>query len=118
MANTTFSGAVRSENNFKLISKPASTGVVHDRTQGFGLRDARRYYLYEPFLQRPGLNAINIIDPDADDATALAVTQAANKNFETLGTNYTTALTTFPGTQAGILMTTATADQDLSLIHI
>jgi len=116
MANTTFSGAVRSENNFKLISKTASTGVVHDRTQGFGLMDARRYYLYEPFLQRPALNAVNIIDADANDATALAATQAANKNFETLGTNYTTALTTFPGTSAGIKMTTAGADQDQAIL--
>ena len=116
MANTTFSGPVRSENNVQLISKTASTGVVHDRTQCFGLHDARRYYLYEPFYQRPGLNAINIIDPDADDASALAVTQAANKNFETLGTNMTTALTTFPGTQAGILMTTAGSDADQSIL--
>ena len=117
MANTTFSGPVRSENNVQLISKTASTGVIHDRTQmSSKVWDARRYYLYEPFLQRPGLNAINIIDPDADDASALAVTQAANKNFETLGTNYTTALTTFPGTQAGILMTTATADQDQAIL--
>ena len=117
MANTTFSGPVRSENNVQLISKTASTGVIHDRTQmSSKLWDARRYYLYEPFLQRPGLNAINIIDPDANDATALAVTQAANKNFETLGTNMTTALTTFPGTQAGILMTTAGADQDQAIL--
>jgi len=116
MANTTFSGPVRSENGFKTISKTASTGVVHDRTQGFGLMDARRKYLSESFLQRPGLNAINVIDPDANDATALAVTQAANKNFETLGTNYTTALTTFSATQAGIVMTTATADQDQGII--
>ena len=116
MANTTFSGPVRSENGFKTISKTASTGVVHDRTQISGLMDARRKYLYEPFLQRPGLNAINIVDPDADDAAALAVTQAANKNFETLGTNYTTALTTFSATQAGIVMTTATADQDQGII--
>jgi len=116
MANTTFSGPVRSENNVQLISKTASTGVVHNRTQGFGLMDARRKYLYEPFLQRPGLNAINIIDPDANDATALAVTQAANKNFETLGTNYTTALTTFSATQAGIVMTTATTDQDQAIL--
>ncbi len=117
MANTTFSGPVRSENNVQLISKTASTGVIHDRTQmSSKLWDARRYYLYEPFLQRPGLNAINIIDPDANDATALAVTQAANKNFETLGTNYTTALTTFPGTQAGILMTTDTADEDQAIL--
>ena len=116
MANTTFSGPVRSENNVQLISKTAATGVVHDRTQCSGLKDARRKYLYEAFYQRPGLNAINIIDPDANDATALAVTQAANKNFETLGTNYTTALTTFPGTQAGILMTTDTADQDQAIL--
>ena len=116
MANTTFSGPVRSENGFKTISKTASTGVVHDRTQMSGLMDARRKYLYEPFLQRPGLNAINIIDPDANDATALAVTQAANKNFETLGTNYTTALTTFSATQAGIVMTTATTDQDQAIL--
>ena len=116
MANTTFSGPIRSENNVQLISKTASTGVVHDRTQGFGLMDARRKYLSESFLQRPGLNAINVIDPDANDATALAVTQAANRDFETLGTNYTTALTTFSATQAGIVMTTATADQDQGII--
>ena len=117
MAKTTFSGPIRSENNVQLISKTASTGVVHDRTQmSSRLWDARRYYLYEPFLQRPGLNAINIIDPDADSASALAITQAANKNFETLGTNMTTALTTFPGTQAGILMTTAGSDQDQSIL--
>ena len=116
MANTTFSGPVRSENNVQLISKTAATGVVHDRTQCFGLHDARRKYLFEAFYQRPGLNAINIIDPDANDAAALAVTQAANKNFETLGTNYTTALTTFSATQAGITMTTATADQDQAIL--
>ena len=44
MAKTTFSGPIRSENNVQLISKTASTGVVHDRTQCFGLHDARRYY--------------------------------------------------------------------------
>jgi len=116
MANTTFSGPVRSENGFKTISKTASTGVVHDRTFGTPAKDARRFYLEEYFYQRPGLNAINIIDPDADSASALAITQAANKNFETLGTNYTTALTTFAAHQAGILMTTATADQDQGIL--
>ena len=116
MANTTFSGPVRSENGFKTISKTASTGVVHDRTFGTPAKDARRFYLEEYFYQRPGLNAINIIDPDADSASDLAITQAANKNFETLGTNYTTALTTFAAHQAGILMTTATADQDQAIL--
>ena len=57
MANATFSGAVRSENNFKLISKAASTGVVADQTIGGGLRDARRYHLDEYFNQLPALNA-------------------------------------------------------------
>ena len=57
MANSTFSGAVRSENNFKLISKTASTGVVADQTIGGGLKDARRYYLDEYFNKLPALNA-------------------------------------------------------------
>jgi hypothetical protein len=116
MANTSFVGPLRSKNNYKLYSTTSSTGVEHDRTQGPGVKDARRYYLEEYFYQRPGLNAINIIDPDADSASALAITQAANKNFETLGTNYTTALTTFATTGAGILMTTATADQDQAIL--
>ena len=116
MANTTFSGPVRSENNLQLISKTASTGVVHDRTQGFGLRDARRYYLYESFAKKPGLNAVSIIDPDADSASALAAYVIANRDFETLGTNMTTALTTFSATHGGILMTTAGADQDQAIL--
>ena len=116
MANTSFVGPVRSKNNYKLYSTTASTGVEHDRTMGDPAKDARRYYLEEWFLQRPGLNAINIIDPDADSASALAITQAANKNFETLGTNMTTALTTWARTHGGILMTTAGADQDQAIL--
>ena len=116
MANTTFSGPVRSENNVQLISKTASTGVVHARTQGFGLKDARRYYLYESFAKKPGLNAVAIIDPDADSASDLAAFVIANRDFETLGTNMTTALTTFSATHGGILMTTAGADQDQAIL--
>jgi len=116
MANTTFSGPVRSENGFKLISKTATTGVVHDRTFGTPAKDARRYYLEENFKKKPSLNAVAIIDPDADDASALAAYVIANKDFETLGTSYTTALTTFAATSAGILMTTATADQDQAIL--
>ena len=116
MANTTFSGPVRSENGFKLISKTATTGVVHDRTFGTPAKDARRYYLEENFKKKPGLNAVAIIDPDADDASALAAYVIANKDFETLGTSYTTALTTFAATSAGILMTTATADEDQAIL--
>ena len=81
MANTTFSGPVRSENNFKLVSKNTTTGLFQDRTKSSGVKDTRRYYLEEYFVQLPKLNAVNIIDPDADDASALALYTLANKNF-------------------------------------
>jgi len=57
MANSTFNGPVRSENNFKVISKTASTGLISDRTVQSGLKDSRRYYLDEYFNQLPALNA-------------------------------------------------------------
>ena len=95
MANTTFSGAVRSENNFKLISKAASTGVVADQTVGGGLKDARRYQLSEYFNKLPALNAYlqasetkdwgNIADGDeeAEDVTETAEAQGLRPRFET-----------------------------------
>ena len=110
MANTTFSGPVRVENGFEVISKNATTGVVANRTQDFGLHDARRYYLCEPFYQRPAINA------DIDQAYTVEVARAANRNFEALGTNMTTALATFPTTSAGVLLTTAGADQDQAIV--
>jgi len=57
MANSTFNGPVRSENNFKVISRTASTGLISDRTVQSGLKDSRRYYLDEYFNQLPALNA-------------------------------------------------------------
>jgi len=116
MANTSFVGPVRSKNNYKLYSTTASTGVEHDRTMGDPAKDARRYYLEEWFTKKPGLNAVAIIDPDADSASALAAFVIANRDFETLGTNMTTALTTFSATHGGILMTTAGADQDQAIL--
>ena len=116
MANTSFVGPVRSKNNFKLYSTTASTGVEHDRTMGDPAKDARRYYLEEWFKKKPGLNAVSIIDPDADSASALAAYVIANRDFETLDTNMTTALTTFSATHGGILMTTAGADQDQAIL--
>jgi len=110
MANTTFSGPVRSENGFKTITKTASTGVVHDRTYGTPAKDARRYYLEENFLQRPGLNAA------IDQVSTVEVQRALNRNWEALGTNMTTALCTFAVTGAGVLVTTATADQDQGIL--
>jgi hypothetical protein len=116
MANTTFSGSVRSEDNFKLVSKNTTTGLIQDRTKASGLKDTRRYYLEEYFAQLPKLNAVNIIDPDADNASALALHVLANKNFEVLGTNMTSALSTRNATAAGITLTTAGADQDQAIV--
>lgn len=111
MANTSFSGPVRSENGFKIMSKTASTGVVHDRTvHDLGLKDTRRFYLEENFLQRPGLNA------NIDQASTVEVQRALNRNWEALGTNMTTALCTFNTTSAGVVATTAGSDQDQAIL--
>ena len=57
MANSTFNGPVRSENNFKIVSKTAATGLVSDRTVQSGMKDSRRYYLDEWFNQLPAINS-------------------------------------------------------------
>jgi len=110
MANTTFSGPVRSENGMQLISKTAGTGLVHNRTVGDWPRDARRWYLEEWFNRRPGLNA------NLDQAATVEVQRTLNYDFEALGTNMTSALVTFPANAAGILATTAGADEDQAII--
>ena len=110
MANTSFSGPVRSKNNFKLFTETASTGVDSDRTLGTTAKDARRYYLDEWFLQRPGINA------NIDQVSTVEIQRALNRNWEALGTNMTTALATFAATSAGILATTAGADADQAIL--
>jgi len=110
MANTSFVGPVRSKNNYKLYSTTASTGVEHDRTISDPAMDARRFYLEEWFLQRPGLNA------NIDQVSTVEVQRALNRNWAALGTNMTTALATFATTSAGILATTAGADQDQAIL--
>jgi hypothetical protein len=110
MANSTFSGPIRSQNGMKLISKDSTTGLVSDRTLGDYPQDTRRFYLDEWFLQRPGLNA------DIDQVSTVEVQRALNRNWEALGTNMTTALCTFNTTSAGIVATTAGADQDQAII--
>ena len=110
MANTSFVGPVRSKNNFKLYSTTASTGVEHDRTISDPAMDARRFYLEEWFLQRPGLNA------NIDQVSTVEVQRALNRNWEALGTNMTTALCTFATTSAGVLATTAGADEDQAIL--
>ena len=75
MANTSFTGPVRSKNNYKLYTT-ASTGVEQDRTLGTTAKDARRVYLDEWFLQRPGLNA------NIDQVSTVEVQRALNRNWE------------------------------------
>ena len=96
----------------KLTLSGAGAGV--NRT----MRDVGRYYLEEWFLQRPGLNAVLAT---SEDAANTIIHNVANKNFEVLGTNMTTALVTFDAgadTQgrAGITLTTAGADQDQAIL--
>ena len=110
MAKTTFSGPVRSENGFKLISKASSTGLVADRTvHDLGIKDTRRYYLEEYFNHLPGTNA------DLASTTESTNTPV-NRDFEVLGTNHTSALATYAATVAGMAMTTATADADQMIV--
>ena len=110
MGTTTFSGPLRSQDSVKLVSKNSTTGLIQDRSKVGGLKDTRRYYLEEYFLQRPILNA------DLDAASTVEVARAGQKNFEVLGTNMTSALSTFATTSAGINITTAGADQDQSIL--
>jgi len=110
MANSTFSGPIRSENGMKLISKNTTSGLISDRTLGTPIQDARRVYFDEWFLQRPGINA------NIDQVSTVEVQRALNRNWEALGTNMTTALATFASTSAGVLATTAGADADQAIL--
>jgi hypothetical protein len=74
-----------------------------------------RYYLEEYFSQRTALNAVLALDENSNAAAHLAF-NVANKHFETLGTNATTALVTFNTTNSGILLTTAGASADQIII--
>ena len=186
MGNTTFSGAVRSQNNFQVVSKNTTSGLISDRTKAGGLRDTRRYYLEEYFYQLPKLNsyltasetkdfgsiadgneeaeevtvtgaalgdfAVASIGVDATDLVVTAEVTAANtvtvvvlnntggaidlasatltvrvqkagtvgfdgnRNFEVLGTNMTSALATRNSDRAGIILTTAGADEDQAIL--
>tara|TARA_B100000214_G_scaffold375584_1_gene362944 strand:+ start:391 stop:1272 length:882 start_codon:yes stop_codon:yes gene_type:complete len=82
----------------------------------FSVRDPDRVYLEEFFLQRPALNAAQIIDPDADDAAALAAYVVSNKNFEILGTNATADDVTFAANNAGIQLQTDGGDNDSIIV--
>jgi hypothetical protein len=123
MANTTFSGPVRSENGFVIANKNTTTGSVTDSSlHSSANKDIRRYYLEEFWKQRPALNAVAtapLTDADATAAANDAIIIArgiASRDFEVLGTSMTTALCTFDTTRAGIIITTAGTDQNQAII--
>ena len=76
-------------------------------SNGF-VRNPDRYYLEEYFNQKPALNA------DIQNS-AEGTRMIANRNFEVLGANMTTALSTF-NTEGGVIITTAGDDQDQAII--
>jgi hypothetical protein len=123
MANTTFSGPVRSENGFAIANKNSSTGITTDSSvHSSANKDVRRYYLEEYWKQRPALNAVAsapLTDADATAAAndAIIIARAiASRDFEVLGTSMTTALCTYDTTRAGIIITTAGTDQNQAII--
>lgn len=118
MGTSTWSGPIRSKNGFQLVSQNATTGAISDVTNLVGT-DSRRYALSEYWKKRPALNAVLALpgsDTTGPTAAAFAAYTIANKDFEILGTNMTTALVTFDTTRGGITITTAGADQDQAII--
>jgi hypothetical protein len=110
MANTSFTGPVRSKEGFKIYNITDSTGVDADRTvHDLGIKDTRRYYLEEYFNHLPGVNG------DLASTTESTNTPV-NRSFEILGTNHTSALATYSATVAGMTITTDTADQDRMIV--
>ena len=110
MANTRFTGPVRSKEGFKIYNITDSTGVDADRTlHDLGIKDTRRYYLEEYFNHLPGING------DLASTTE-ATNTPVNRSFEILGTNHTSALATYSSTVAGMTITTAGADQDRMIV--
>lgn len=114
MGNSTYNGPVRSLNGFQIASKSATTGAVTDVTTLVNT-DARRYALQCYFEKLPALNAV-LDTTGASSSSALIAYTIANKEFQVMGTNMTTALSTFDTTRGGITITTAGADEDQSII--
>jgi len=75
-----------------------------------------RYILEEYFEKKPAINGDMVIDPDADSDSALAAFVIANRSFEVLGTNAVTASVAWDSTNAGLLLSTAGADDDQVII--
>lgn len=92
-----------------------TTNVIADKIADLDETKDERYYLEEYFKQRPALNAVIATDENSNAAAHLA-RNLANRDFELLGANMTTALCTFNATNAGILLTTAGADNDAAIV--
>ena len=101
----------------------SNTGhVFKDRTRGkigsldkYGLLTRPTHMqLIERFEKRPALNAVIALDENSN-AAAHAAAQIANKDWEVLGTNMTTALCTY-STGGGIVLTTAGAASDQAIV--
>lgn len=85
----------------KLLSNSKLNGL---QSSPFSIKDPDRYYLEEYFVQRPALNAAIVIDPDANDAGALAEFVVANRNFELKGdTGASADDVTFASNHAGLV---------------
>ena len=95
----------------KGLVQQSGRGMTIDSASNLnrGLKSTDRYYLEEFFYRRPCINA------DVQNG-AEATRMIANSDFEVLGTNMTSALATFPGTHAGIKLTTAGADNDQAIV--
>jgi hypothetical protein len=75
---------------------------------------SNRFFLEERFKQKPALNAV-LDTTGASSSAALIAYTIANKDFEVLGTNMTTALATFAD-GGGITLTTATGNNDQAIV--
>jgi hypothetical protein len=80
------------------------------QVDGFFVRSPGRYYLEDFFVQRPGLNG------DLDQVYTVEVARSLSKNFEVLGTHAVTACSVFSTTEAGVVLTTAGADDDQVIV--
>ena len=92
MARTTFSGPVGSRNGFEVVNE---NGVNETQILN-GIKDSKRQFLNELFLQRPSVNG----DIGNNDA---------NKNFELVNSGGTASQeksVTFPAQSAGIVIQT------------
>lgn len=82
--------------------------------------DPARITFTENFNQKPGINGDIVFDPNADSATALVALVIANRDFEVVGTNASTATVTFSSTVGGLALATAgsAADQVIIAPHL